>query len=119
MKGGKTGNARKIKKQCLNLLYLKSVAKLMLDFSQFLKRICAYSLQVDLTRTFTFRNSKQTYTGIPIIVANMDTVGTFEMAVVMAKVSLDSSFATIWKPLGDCEQSLLVFTYVGEQRGMS
>ncbi|KAK4828449.1 hypothetical protein QYF61_026674 [Mycteria americana] len=40
---------------------------------------------VDLTRTFTFRNSKQTYTGIPIIVANMDTVGTFEMAVVMAK----------------------------------
>ncbi|XP_010289782.1 PREDICTED: GMP reductase 1-like, partial [Phaethon lepturus] len=41
--------------------------------------------KVDLTRTFTFRNSKQTYTGIPIIVANMDTVGTFEMAVVMAK----------------------------------
>ncbi|XP_010082862.1 PREDICTED: GMP reductase 1-like, partial [Pterocles gutturalis] len=40
---------------------------------------------VDLTCTFTFRNSKQTYTGIPIIVANMDTVGTFEMAVVMAK----------------------------------
>lgn len=49
-------------------------------------------LQVDLTRTFTFRNSKQTYTGIPIIVANMDTVGTFEMAVVMAKVSLGSHF---------------------------
>lgn len=45
-------------------------------------------LQVDLMRTFTFRNSKQTYTGIPIIVANMDTVGTFEMAKVMTKVSL-------------------------------
>ncbi|XP_023775456.1 GMP reductase 1 isoform X1 [Cyanistes caeruleus] len=43
------------------------------------------TLKVDLKRTFTFRNSKQTYTGIPIIVANMDTVGTFEMAVVMAK----------------------------------
>lgn len=42
--------------------------------------------QVDLERTFTFRNSKQTYSGIPIIVANMDTVGTFEMAVVMSQV---------------------------------
>lgn len=41
---------------------------------------------MDLERTFTFRNSKQTYSGIPIIVANMDTVGTFEMAAVMAQV---------------------------------
>lgn len=61
-------------------------------------RVC--SLQVDLTRTFTFRNSKQTYTGIPIIVANMDTVGTFEMAVVMAKVSLDSHFYNSWEAAG-------------------
>uniref|UniRef100_A0A8C2T212 IMP dehydrogenase/GMP reductase domain-containing protein n=1 Tax=Coturnix japonica TaxID=93934 RepID=A0A8C2T212_COTJA len=61
---------------------------LSLGFNQLLKRSCACLLQVDLTRTFTFRNSKQTYTGIPIIVANMDTVGTFEMAVVMAKVNL-------------------------------
>lgn len=43
--------------------------------------------QVDLKRTFTFRNSKQTYTGIPIIAANMDTTGTFEMARVLSKVS--------------------------------
>lgn len=42
--------------------------------------------QVDLQRTFTFRNSKQTYTGIPVIAANMDTTGTFEMARVLAKV---------------------------------
>lgn len=41
---------------------------------------------MDLERTFTFRNSKQTYSGIPVIVANMDTVGTFEMAVVMSQV---------------------------------
>ncbi|MEQ2184609.1 hypothetical protein GOODEAATRI_009790 [Goodea atripinnis] len=40
---------------------------------------------VDLQRTFTFRNSKQTYTGIPIIAANMDTTGTFEMAKVLSK----------------------------------
>lgn len=100
MKGGRTGNVRKIKKQCPNLLYLKSVAKLLLDCYQLLKRTCAYSLQVDLMCTFTFRNSKQTYTGIPIIVANMDTVGTFEMAVVMAKVSLDSHFCSNWETTG-------------------
>uniref|UniRef100_A0A287AYH2 GMP reductase n=1 Tax=Sus scrofa TaxID=9823 RepID=A0A287AYH2_PIG len=47
-----------------------------------------FSGQVDLERTFTFRNSKQTYSGIPIIVANMDTVGTFEMAVVMSQHSM-------------------------------
>ncbi|XP_041269146.1 GMP reductase 1 isoform X1 [Onychostruthus taczanowskii] len=64
-------------------------ADLKLDFKDVLVRPKRSSLksraEVDLTRTFTFRNSKQTYTGIPIIVANMDTVGTFEMAVVMAK----------------------------------
>lgn len=42
---------------------------------------------MNLQRTFTFRNSKQTYTGIPIIAANMDTTGTFEMAQVLSKVS--------------------------------
>ncbi len=36
--------------------------------------------QVDLERTFKFTNSKQEWTGIPIMVANMDTTGTFEMA---------------------------------------
>ncbi|XP_043820784.1 GMP reductase 1 isoform X2 [Dromiciops gliroides] len=41
--------------------------------------------KVDLKCSFTFRNSKQTYSGIPVIVSNMDTVGTFEMAVVMTQ----------------------------------
>lgn len=50
---------------------------------------CSY-LQVDLTRSFSFRNSKQMYTGIPIIAANMDTVGTFEIAKVLCKVGLPS-----------------------------
>lgn len=43
---------------------------------------------MDLNRTFKFRNSKATYTGVPIIAANMDTVGTFEMAKVLAKNSM-------------------------------
>ena len=44
--------------------------------------------QVNLERTITFKNSKQTWTGIPVIAANMDTVGTFEMAKALAKVML-------------------------------
>ena len=51
--------------------------------------------QVNLVRSYEFRNSKQTYTGIPVIAANMDTVGTFEMAKVMAKV-FNLSICTIF-----------------------
>lgn len=41
--------------------------------------------QVSLERTYTFRNSGQTWTGVPVIAANMDTVGTFEMAEKLAE----------------------------------
>jgi GMP reductase len=41
--------------------------------------------QVDVSREYTFRNSKQTWSGVPVIAANMDTVGTFEIAVELAK----------------------------------
>ncbi|KAJ7313164.1 hypothetical protein JRQ81_004438 [Phrynocephalus forsythii] len=61
-----------------------------LDFKDVLLRPKRSTLksrsEVDLMRSFVFRNSKQTYTGIPIIAANMDTVGTFEMAKVLCKV---------------------------------
>ncbi|XP_022348427.1 GMP reductase 2 isoform X2 [Enhydra lutris kenyoni] len=63
-----------------------------LDFKDVLLRPKRSTLksrsEVDLTRSFSFRNSKQMYTGIPIIAANMDTVGTFEMAKVLCKFSL-------------------------------
>tara|TARA_Y100001963_G_scaffold64313_1_gene89648 strand:- start:717 stop:1754 length:1038 start_codon:yes stop_codon:yes gene_type:complete len=38
---------------------------------------------VDMTRTFTFRNSKESYTCCPIVASNMDGVGTFSMAKVL------------------------------------
>ncbi|CAF93370.1 unnamed protein product [Tetraodon nigroviridis] len=72
-------------------------ADLKLDFKDVLFRPKRSSLRsrsevgvapVDLQRTFTFRNSKQTYTGIPVIAANMDTTGTFEMARVLSKHTL-------------------------------
>lgn len=36
--------------------------------------------EVELYREYTYRNSGTSYNGVPIIAANMDTVGTFEMA---------------------------------------
>jgi GMP reductase len=43
-------------------------------------------LKVDLNRIYKFRNSGQEYNGIPMIAANMDTIGTFEMALALDKV---------------------------------
>mmetsp|Transcript_38694 Transcript_38694/g.48890 ORF Transcript_38694/g.48890 Transcript_38694/m.48890 type:complete len:375 (-) Transcript_38694:397-1521(-) len=44
--------------------------------------------EVDLNITYTFRNSKRTWTGVPIMAANMDTVGTFDMAKALNKFNL-------------------------------
>ena len=44
--------------------------------------------EVDLNRTYIFRNSGQTWTGIPIIAANMDHTGTLAMASALAQHGL-------------------------------
>jgi GMP reductase len=44
--------------------------------------------EVDIHREFTFKHSQRKYRGIPIIAANMDTVGTFEMALALAPYGL-------------------------------
>jgi len=60
-----------------------------LDFKDVLIRPKRTSLssrqQVNVERTITFANSKQVWTGVPVIAANMDTVGTFAMAEVLSK----------------------------------
>jgi len=60
-----------------------------LDFSDVLIRPKRSKLssrsQVSLERTFKFPNSNQTWTGVPIIAANMDTVGTYEVYEVLSK----------------------------------
>ena len=40
---------------------------------------------IDITRTFKFRHSKKTWTGIPIISSNMDSTGTMDMAIELYK----------------------------------
>uniref|UniRef100_A0A915I341 GMP reductase n=1 Tax=Romanomermis culicivorax TaxID=13658 RepID=A0A915I341_ROMCU len=64
-----------------------------LDFKDVLLRPKRSTLQsrndVDLTREFTFVNSKQKFSDlIPVMASNMDTVGTFEMAKVMCQYDL-------------------------------
>jgi len=55
-----------------------------LDFSDVLIRPKRSTLQsrkeVDLSRTYTFKHSSASWTGIPIMASNMDGVGTLEMA---------------------------------------
>jgi GMP reductase len=41
--------------------------------------------QVSLERTFTFLHSKRQWSGVPVIAANMDTIGTFQVAEVLAR----------------------------------
>ncbi|OFY39154.1 MAG: GMP reductase [Bacteroidetes bacterium GWF2_40_14] len=44
--------------------------------------------QVKLERTFKFLHTKSDWTGIPVMAANMDTVGTFEMALALQEQKL-------------------------------
>lgn len=44
--------------------------------------------EVSLERTFKFLHTEQSWTGIPVLAANMDTVGTFEMARALSKEKL-------------------------------
>jgi GMP reductase len=58
--------------------------EIKLDFKDVLIRPKRSTLisrsEVDISREFIFRNSGASYKGIPIVAANMDTTGTFEMA---------------------------------------
>jgi GMP reductase len=44
--------------------------------------------EVDLNRTYRFKHSNQTWTGIPIMASNMDGVGTISMALALQKMNL-------------------------------
>lgn len=48
--------------------------------------------QVNLERTIRFPISKQTWTGIPIMCANMDTIGTYEMYKVFSQYKIITAF---------------------------
>ena len=66
--------------------------ELKLDFKDVLIRPKRSNLtsrsEVNLCREFTFKHSSYKWKGVPIMVANMDTTGTFEMAVAVHKHKL-------------------------------
>ncbi|CAK4082737.1 unnamed protein product [Aphanomyces euteiches] len=73
--------------------------------------------QVDVSRTYTFRNSGKTWTGVPVVAANMDTVGTFEMAVVLAQnkcITCIHKHYTVdeWKTFASSHPDVLPFVAV-------
>ncbi|MBP1221590.1 GMP reductase [Flavobacterium sp. 1355] len=54
--------------------------------------------EVSLERNFKFLHSSTNWTGVPIMAANMDTVGTFEMAEVLAKEKLFTAIHKHYSP---------------------
>ena len=69
--------------------------EIKLDFKDVLIRPKRSALpsraQVDITREFSFKHSQNHYRGVPIIAANMDTTGTFEMARALAPFGLSAA----------------------------
>ena len=74
-------------------MHLENTVKL--DFKDVLIRPKRSTLtsrsEVDITREFKFLHSSEKYCGIPIIAANMDTTGTFEMARALAAHRLSTA----------------------------
>ena len=54
--------------------------------------------QVSLERTFKFRHSGRSWTGIPIMAANMDSVGTFAMAAALSRQGLFTAARKHYSP---------------------
>lgn len=69
--------------------------ELKLDFKDVLIRPKRSTLtsrsDVDISREFSFRHSTAKYEGIPIVAANMDSTGTFEMALALSKFGLSTA----------------------------
>ena len=54
--------------------------------------------EVDITREFVFKHSGSRYRGVPVIAANMDTVGTFDMARALAPLGLSTALHKHYGP---------------------
>lgn len=77
---------------------------------------------VDLVREFKFKHSKQTWSGVPIVAANMDSVGTFRTAEVMASftaLTCLNKFYTINELVANFEYSSIMADYTAVSSGIS
>lgn len=66
--------------------------------------------QVSLERDYKFLHSGRTWTGVPIMAANMDTIGTFEMAAALAHLGL---FTVIHKHYSPADWEAFLATHPG------
>ena len=75
---------------------------LKLDFSQVLIRPKRSTINsrsdVNLNRTMKFKWSPKTWEGVPILAANMDTIGTFEIYDVLSKHKIITAFHKFYEP---------------------
>jgi GMP reductase len=75
---------------------MKIESNILLDFNDILIKPKRSDLssrsEVDLTRTFKFKHSNQTWTGVPIMTSNMTTTGTFEMYEVLSEQKIITVF---------------------------
>lgn len=92
-----------------------------LDFKDVLLRPKRSTLksrsQVRVNRTFQFKHSGREWRGVPVIAANMDTVGTFGMAEELAKHQVMTAIhkhytSEQWKEWADAHEDVLPFVAV-------
>ena len=95
--------------------------EIKLDFKDVLIRPKRSTLksrsQVSLDRTYIFKHSKLEWTGVPIMAANMDTVGTFPMAEAFFEQKLFTCIhkhygVDEWKEWADAHSSILPYVAV-------
>jgi len=71
---------------------MRIIEDVKLDFKDVLivpkRSILGSRSEVDLNREFYFRNSRQKWSGVPILSTNMDTIGTFEMYEKLSKYGM-------------------------------
>lgn len=77
--------------------------------------------EVNLEREFTFLHTKKKWMGVPIIAANMDTVGTFEMATELSKHKIITAVhkhysIEEWKKFLDAQQED-IYRYIALSTG--
>ena len=81
---------------------MKIENEIKLDFNDVLIRPKRSTMssrsEVNLERTFAFPNSKQTWTGVPIIAANMDTIGTYDVYKILSQHKIITAFHKFYTP---------------------
>jgi GMP reductase len=95
-----------------------------LDFSDVLFRPKRSTLssrkEVSLTRTYKFKHSQREYTGVPIMAANMDGVGTLPMSEKLSKQGLFTCLAKTYDSDGfEAYDGIIDYTNIAISTGIS